>query len=113
MLGVAFCGVLRRRISCVLIGQFGCTKPKCRTFMKPVGRTGWRNLRIHSITARRMVRGRLEPGFREVKVTMRSLRPTRRRLDMATLQTYGARYVRAREPLGLAWLWTFHDVFQT
>ena len=102
MLGVAFCGVMRRRISCVLIVQFGCTKPTCRTFMKPGGRTCWRNLRIHSITARRKVRGRLEPGFREVKVTMRSLRPTSRRLEMATLKTYGARYLRAVEPSWLA-----------
>jgi len=62
-------------------------KPKCRTFMKPSGRTCWRNLRITSTASRLAVR-RLElRGLRYVKVTVRSLSETRRRLEMATLKT--------------------------
>ncbi len=36
-----------------------------------------------------------------------------RLLAMATLKTYGARYVKDVWPLGLAWLWTFQLVCQT
>src|SRR3954452_20096040 len=36
-----------------------------------------------------------------------------RLLEMATLKTYGARYVKDVWPLGLAWLWTFQVMCQT
>ena len=36
-----------------------------------------------------------------------------RRLEMATLQTEGARDVREVAPWGVAWLWMFHGVVQT
>jgi len=44
---------------------------------------------------------------------MRSLRHTMRLLEMATVKTYGARYVQAVWPCGVAWLWTFQGMFQT
>ena len=65
------------------------------------------------MTSRWVVRERALPGLREVKVTVRSWSATMRLLAMATLKTYGARYVKDVWPLGLAWLWTFPLVCQT
>ena len=52
-------------------------------------------------------------GLREGKVPVRSVSETMRLLEMATLKTYGARYVKDVWPLGVAWLWTFQWVCQT
>ena len=52
------------------------------------------------MTSSGVVRRRARPTFREVQVTGRSMRPTMRRLEMATLQTEGAREVKAEEPWG-------------
>src|SRR5438552_2361949 len=81
--------------------------------MQPSGKTCWRNLRRNSMASSVVVRGRALPTLREVQVTVRSLRPTMRRLEMATVKTYGARYLQAVWPLGLAWLWTFQGMCQT
>ena len=51
------------------------------------------------MASRWVVRGRALPTFREVQVTVRSVRETRRRLAMATVQTAGAREMQA------AWPW--------
>src|SRR5947209_4136805 len=37
---------------------------------------------------------------------------TRRRLEIAAVKTYGARYVRAEWACGVAWLWTFQGIVQ-
>src|SRR5439155_14722207 len=104
--------IICRRMS-VVMRQLACIQPKWRTFMQPAGRTCWRKRRINAKTSRRVVRGRVLPGVREVKVTMRSCRPMMRRLEMATLKTEGARDVKEVAPWGVAWLWTFHGVVQT
>ena len=81
-----------RRVS-IGMAQFAFIKPKWRTFMKPAGRTCWRKRRINAMTSSWVVRGRELPGLRYVKVTMRSVSETMRLLEMATLKTYGARYL--------------------
>jgi len=48
-----------------------------------------------------------------VTVTVRSVRPTIRLLERATLKTYGAREVKAAWPWCLACLWTFQGRVQT
>ena len=78
---------IMRRISGVLMAQLALIKPKCRTFMKPEGRTCCRNLRINSKTSSWVVRGRALPGLRYVNVTIGSWSETRRRLEMATVKT--------------------------
>jgi hypothetical protein len=40
------------------------------------------------------------------------VRETSRRLEMATLKTYGARYVKAVAPWGWAWRWTCQGMVQ-
>ena len=68
---------------------------------------------MNSMTSKRVDRSRFEPGLRNVKVTMRFLRLTRRRFEIATLKTYGARYFKEVVAPGVAWLWAFQGVFQT
>jgi hypothetical protein len=82
---------IMRWIAGVLMAQLALIKPQCRTFMKPEGRTCCRNLRIHSKTSSGVVRGRALPGVRYVHVTIGSWSEIRRRLELATLQTEGAR----------------------
>ena len=48
-----------------------------------------------------------------MKVTVRSLRETMRRLAMVPVKTEGARYLQAVWPFELAWLWTFQAVVPT
>ena len=43
------------------MAQLAWSKPKWRTFMKPSGKTCWRNLRRNSMTSRRVVRRRALP----------------------------------------------------
>ena len=102
-----------RRISGVWMAQLALRKPKCRTFIKPEGKTCCRNLRIHSRTSSWVVRGRALPGVRYVNVTIRSWSETRRRLEMATVKTEGARDCKDVAPCGLAWLCTCQGVCQT
>ena len=78
--------------------QLAWSKPKWRTFLKPSGKTCWRNRRSNSVTSSGAVRGRALPTFREVKVTVRSLRETMRLLEMTPRKTYGAREVKAEWP---------------
>lgn len=94
--GVLTAGVLKtpgcrvtmsRRKVLVGMAQRVFMKPKCRTFMKPSGRTCWRKRRINLMASRWGVRGLALPGLRDVKVTVRSVWETRRRLEMATLTT--------------------------
>jgi hypothetical protein len=106
------CKIIRRRVS-VGMAQRACIEPKWRTFIKPSDRTCWRNLRINSIASRRVVRGRVLPGLREVQVTVRSVRATIRRVAIATVQTYGARSCRAEGACGVAWRWAFQGRVQT
>ena len=87
-----------RRMVASGTAQLAWSKPQWRTFMKPSGKTCWRNRRRNSMTSRWAVRGRALPTFREVKVTVRSVSATRRRLEMATLKTEGAREVKAEWP---------------
>ena len=54
------------------------------------------------MASRWVVRGRALPPFREGKGTVRSVSETRRRVAMATVQTYGAREVQAEWPWGWA-----------
>jgi hypothetical protein len=79
--------------------QLAWSKPKWRTFIKPSGKTCWRHRRSNAMASRWVVRGRVRPTFREVHVTVRSVRPTMRRVEMATLKPEGARDVKA------AWPW--------
>src|SRR5438876_721453 len=65
------------------------------------------------MTSRWAVRGRARPTFREGKVTVRSVRPTRRRWARATRKTEGAREVKAERALCLVWLGTFQGMGQT
>jgi hypothetical protein len=51
--------------------------------------------------------------LREEKGTVRPVSETMRRLERATVQTYGARYVTDVTPFGWAWLWTFQLMVQT
>jgi hypothetical protein len=108
-----FCSGIMRRMSAGVLAQLVLRKPKWRPFMQPEGKTCGRHLRIHSRTSSWAVRGRTVPGWREVKVTGRSLRETRRRLAMATVKTEGARYCKAVAPWGVAWLGTFQGLCQT
>src|SRR5439155_7949251 len=101
--------IIRRRVSGGMAQRAGI-QPKCRTFMKPAGRTCGRNLRRNSMASRVVVRRRALPGVREVKGTVRSVSETRRRWEIATVKTYGARYVRAEWACGGAWLWTFQGI---
>ncbi len=64
------------------------------------------------MASRVVVRRRALPGVREVKGTVRSVSETRRRWEIATVKTYGARYVRAEWACGGAWLWTFQGIVQ-
>ena len=89
---------IMRRISGVLMAQLALIKPQCRPFMQPEGRTCCRNLRINSRTSSWVVRGRALPGLRYVNVTIWSWSETIRRLEMATLKTYGARYCKDVAP---------------
>jgi hypothetical protein len=93
---------IMRRMASGGMAQLAFIKPKCRTFIKPAGRTCWRNLRINSMASRLVVRGLALSGLRYVKVTVRSLSETMRRLEMATLKTEGARYLKDVWPFGLA-----------
>ena len=58
-------------------------------------------------------RRRARPTLRSVQGTVRFRSEPLRRLASATLQTYGARYVRAEWLCGVAWLWTFQGIGQT
>ena len=64
------------------------------------------------MASRVVVRRRARPGVRAVQGTGRSVRETRRRLESATVKTYGARDVRAEGAWGVAWLWTFQGIVQ-
>jgi hypothetical protein len=78
---------LSRRMVASGMAPLAWRKPQWRTFMKPCGKTCWRNLRINSMTSRDVGRRRTRPTFREVKVPVRSCRLTRRWWEMATLKT--------------------------
>jgi hypothetical protein len=82
--------------------QLAWSKPPGRTFIKPSGKTGGRNLRRNSMASRWIGRGRALPTFREVKGTVRSVSETMRRVEMATRKTDGAREVKAECPGCLA-----------
>jgi len=91
------CTIIRRMVAGGL-AQLAWSKPTCRTFTQPSGKTCGRHRRRHSMTSRWAVRRRALPTFREGKVPVRSLRETMRRLEMATLKTDGAREVKAECP---------------
>src|SRR5437879_1434766 len=91
------CMILRRLVASGM-AQLAWRKPQWRTCMKPSGKTCWRNRRRNAMTSRWAVRGRALPTFRSVKVTVRSLRPTIRLLEIATRKTDGAREVKAEWP---------------
>ena len=55
--------ISRRRVTGGM-APLACRKPKWRIFMKPWGRTCWRNLRINSRASRVVVRRRALPGLR-------------------------------------------------
>jgi hypothetical protein len=76
--------------------------PQGRTVTKPSGKTGWRKRRSNAMTSRGAVRRRARPTCREVHVTVRSVRRTRRWWERATVQTEGAREGKAEEPWGVA-----------
>ena len=99
------CKISRRRVA-QEIAPLACSKPQCRTFMQPAGRTCGRPLRRNAMTSRVVVRGRALPGLREVQMTGWSLRATRRLLARATLKTEGARDVQAGWPWPPACEWT-------
>src|SRR6266851_999260 len=91
------CTIIRRMVASGR-AQLAWRKPQWRTFIKPSGKTCWRNLRRNSMTSRWAVRRRALPTLRSVKVTGRPVRLTRRWLERATLKTYGAREVKAEWP---------------
>jgi hypothetical protein len=73
---------IMRLISGVVMAPLALGKPKWRTFMQPESR----NLRLHSMTSRWVVRGWALPGWQYVHVTLWSWSETMRRLEMATLK---------------------------
>jgi hypothetical protein len=93
---------IMRRMGAGGMAQLAWSTPQWRTCMTPCGKTCWRKLRIHALTSRWAVRRRALPPCREVTVTVRSVRPTIRLLERATLKTYGAREVKAEGPWGWA-----------
>ena len=101
--GASRCGVVKpigcrftisRRMVSGGMAQRVCITPKWRTCMKPSGRTGWRKRRRNAMASRWAGRCLALRGLRYVKGTVRSLRETMRLLEMATLQTEGARDVK-------------------
>ena len=57
------CTISRRMVVGGMV-QLAWRKPKWRTFMKPCGKTCWRNRRINAMTSRCVVRSRALPTFR-------------------------------------------------
>jgi hypothetical protein len=104
---------LSRRMVASGTAQRAWRKPQWRTFTKPSGQTCWRHRRRNSMTSRCAVRRRVLPTCREVQGTVRSVSETRRRVEMATVKTEGAREVQAAGPWGLACLWPFQGRVQT
>ena len=57
------CSISRRMVAGEM-AQLAWRKPQCRTFMKPSGKTCWRNRRRNSMTSRWAVRRRALPTLR-------------------------------------------------
>jgi hypothetical protein len=106
------CPSMRRRVAGGRAPLAG-SQPQWRTCMQPCGKTGGRHRRRNSLTARGVVRRRTLPTCREVQVTVRSCRLTRRWWEMATLKPEGAREVQAAGPWCWACRWPCHGMVQT